>query len=176
MSTVSGLYRDLRLERAYFSAFQPVPDTPLEDAPPAPLMREHRLYQTDFLFRSYGWHAHDIIFEPDGNLSLEEDPKLVWAQAHPERFPIELNRAELPELLRVPGIGPRSARRIVSERKAHRIADLTELRRAGVVIQRAAPFVLINGRTQGDAEAFARRTARRLREADRQLALPLGGG
>lgn len=151
LETTTGLYKDLALERAYFSAFQPIAGTPLEDALPAPLLREHRLYQADFLLRQYRWRQEDFIFQPDGNLSLKEDPKYIWARNHPEQFPVEVNRAELEELLRVPGIGPRSARRILKLRSRGKIFTLQDLRTLGAVARRAAPFVLINGRPQGAA-------------------------
>jgi predicted DNA-binding helix-hairpin-helix protein len=146
VTTTARMYRELRLERAYFSAFQPLTETPLEGTPPAPLMREHRLYQTDFLLRRYRWTLDDIIFGPDGDLSLAHDPKLTWAAAHPERFPIEINRARYHELLRVPGIGPKSAQRIVAARRQGRFNSLADLRPMGAVTKRAAPFVLLNGR------------------------------
>ncbi|KPJ63085.1 hypothetical protein AMK68_04175 [candidate division KD3-62 bacterium DG_56] len=146
VTTVARVYRELRLERTYFSAFQPLADTPLEAMPPTPLMREHRLYQTEFLLRRYRWTLDDIMFGPDGNLSLTSDPKLTWAAAHPERFPIEVNRARYHELLRVPGIGPKSAQRIVHGRTQGRFTALSDLRAMGAVTKRAAEFVLISGR------------------------------
>ncbi len=140
------LYRELRLSRAYFSAYQPPSRNPVLNVPPVPLMREHRLYQTDFLLRKYGFRANEIFFGDDGNLSLDVDPKAVWAELHPEYFPIEMNRATLQELLRVPGIGPVSAKRIIEQRGATKICRLAELRKMGVVTRRAAPYVLLNGK------------------------------
>jgi predicted DNA-binding helix-hairpin-helix protein len=109
-------------------------------------LREHRLYQSDFLLRYYGFKLPDLIFDERGNLSSESDPKLVWAQAHPEFFPIEINRASKEELLRVPGIGPRSAARILHLRQQSRFRQIEDLRAIGAVAARAAPFVLLNGR------------------------------
>jgi len=174
LTSATALYRDLGLRRVYFSAFEPVSDTPLEAQPPAPQMREHRLYQTDWLLRCYAgvYSLGDVVFADDGNLSLDVDPKLAIALRQRERFPIELNRADYADLLRVPGIGPRSARAIVKQRKSHgRFAHLDDLRRAGAVIRRAAPFILINGRAQGSADAFARLAARPAPHRD-QLPLP----
>jgi len=144
--TTSRLYRELRLARAYFSAFQPVPGTPLEGLPPTPTLREHRLYQSDFLLRQYGFVFDELIFDGEGNLPLTRDPKLLWAQRHPERFPLEINRAEREDLLRVPGIGPRSAGRILAARRERALRDLETLGRLGVTVGRAAPFVLLAGR------------------------------
>ena len=195
LTTVNALYRDVGLRRAYFSAFYPISDTPLEEQPPAPPMRQHRLYQVDWLLRRYSgvYAPNEIIFDHGGNLPLDVDPKIAIALRQRERFPVEVNRADYAELLRVPGIGPKSARRIVRERTRHCFAELTELRRVGVTVRRAAPFLLINGRAQGDIETFAaecvgqklvfcpvagyegRRQAPALRPADQQLALPLGG-
>jgi predicted DNA-binding helix-hairpin-helix protein len=177
LTTAVALYRDLGLRRVYFSAFEPVSDTPLESQPPAPTMREHRLYQSDWLLRCYGgvYALGDLVFADDGNLSLEVDPKLAIALRQPERFPIELNRADYADLLRVPGIGPKSAREIIKQREAHgRFADLDELRRAGAVVRRAAPFILINGRAQGDLGALTR-SAGRAAAGGGQLPLPFAG-
>lgn len=145
VSRTAELYRDLHLARAYFSAFQPVADTPLAGHTPTPLVREHRLYQTDFLFRQYGFTFDDLIFDPRGNLSLESDPKSVWAAAHPEYFPIELNRASKEQMLRVPGLGPTSVKRIVQLRRTIKLNTIEQLARIGADEQRAAPFILLNG-------------------------------
>lgn len=146
LRSASWLYRKLALGRVYYSAFQPIPGTPLEDIPPANSMREHRLYQADFLLRSYGFALGEIVFDPEGGLPLAADPKLAWAQSHPGRFPLEINRAPLQELLRVPGIGPRSAARIIQLRRKEKIRSLRALAHLGAVSERAAPFVLLDGR------------------------------
>ncbi len=139
------LYSDLDMARVYFSAFQPIPHTPLDGHAPTPLIRENRLYQTDFLFRKYGFTFDDLIFDARGNLPFEFDPKMLWAKSHPELFPVELNRASRQELLRVPGIGPRSASRIVQMRRVNKIRDIEDLARLGAEAKRAAPFILLNG-------------------------------
>ncbi len=146
LATVQALYNARALSRAYFSAFSPVPDTPLEDYPPTPSLREHRLYQSDFLLRHYGFRADELVYDEDGHLVLDRDPKLAWALAHPERFPIEVNRAGRHLLLRVPGIGPRSADRILAARRRGTLRDLGQLRRLGVNTERAALFLLLAGR------------------------------
>ncbi|MCE5258165.1 MAG: radical SAM protein [Chloroflexi bacterium] len=145
LSTASTLYRQLSLARTYYSAFQPVPDTPLENHPPTPAWREHRLYQADFLLRCYGFQFHELVFDRHELLPRATDPKTAWALAHPERFPMEVNRAEESELLRVPGIGPISARRLSAWRRKGAIRELTQLELAGADANRAAPFILLNG-------------------------------
>lgn len=142
--TTDRLYRELGLTRAYFSAFQPIEGTPLENHPPTPPIREHRLYQADFLLRRYGFELDDLIFDEEGDLPRSFDPKMMWALNHPERFPLEINLASREELLRVPGIGPRSAARIIKLRRQGKFRSLQELRRIGAVAKRAAPFVLLN--------------------------------
>jgi predicted DNA-binding helix-hairpin-helix protein len=146
LHTVEGLYHQVSLTRAYFSAFQPVPDTPLENLHATPPLREHRLYQTDFLFRYYGFAFDDLAFDESGGLLDGADPKMVWAQRHPEYFPIEINRASREQLLHIPGIGPRSARRILDMRREGKVHRMEDLRAVGAVTQRAAPFILLNGR------------------------------
>ncbi|MBN2497783.1 MAG: radical SAM protein [Deltaproteobacteria bacterium] len=140
------LYRDFDLGRAYYSKFQPVAGTPLEGRPPAPFMREHRLYQVDFLLRKYGFARDEIPFEPDGNLSLAVDPKTRWAQLRPGLFPVEVNRAEREVLLRTPGLGPVSVERILAARCQGRIRSPAQLARLGVRVAHAAPYLLLDGR------------------------------
>jgi predicted DNA-binding helix-hairpin-helix protein len=143
---VAELYAGGGMHHAHFSAFRPIRDTPMESVAPAPALREHRLYQTDWLVRAYGFAASEIPFEPDGNLSLAMDPKTAAALAQRERFPVEVRTASYEELLRVPGIGPSGARRIVAERGATTLRSLADLRALGVLTTRAAGFVTIGGR------------------------------
>lgn len=146
LSTVQMLYREVRLVRAYYSAFRPVRDTPLESAAPTDPTREHRLYQADWLLRFYGFSASELPFDPQGQLSQEIDPKAAWAEAHPERFPIEVNAAPLPELMRIPGIGPASARAILQARRQAALREIGDLRKLGARADRAAPFVTLVGK------------------------------
>jgi putative DNA modification/repair radical SAM protein len=146
LMTTARLYREIGLARAYFSAFQPVADTPLEGHPPTPPLREHRLYQSDWLLRQYDFTFEDLIFDEAGNLPREADPKMMWAQVHLERFPIEVNRASREELLRVPGLGPRSVARILRLRRQGTFRTLTDLKKIGAVASRAAPFILLDGK------------------------------
>lgn len=140
------LYRHLGLARAYFQAFRPVPGTPLEAHPPTSPQREHRLYQASFLLRDYGFSVEELPFRPDGNLPLETDPKLAWAREHLAGAPVEVNRAGRETLLRVPGIGPQGADRLIAARRRGRLRDLQDLRALGIAADRAAPFILLDGR------------------------------
>ncbi|MBI2769075.1 MAG: putative DNA modification/repair radical SAM protein [Burkholderiales bacterium] len=144
LSTSAHLYGAYRLKRVYYSAFSPIPDAcaalPLK-APP--LVREHRLYQADWLMRFYGF-AHDEIAPPGsgGMLSLEFDPKLAWALAHKERFPVDLNRAPRELLLRVPGLGMKAVERLLLARRVRGLrAD--DLKRLHVPVQKVLPFVVL---------------------------------
>jgi putative DNA modification/repair radical SAM protein len=140
------LYRDARMSRIYFSAFQPPEGLLWEGMRGTPLMREHRLYQADFLLRKYGFSFEEIPLSSGGELSLDEDPKQIWAFRNPERFPLEINRAEKRELLRVPGIGPVSAERIITARLDGRLRRPDDIKGLGVVLKRALPYLLFDGR------------------------------
>jgi len=146
LTTVGGLYRELKLTRVYYSAFNPIEDTPLEDHLATPPIREHRLYQSDFLLRHYGFTLQDLVFDQQGNLPKETDPKTLAALHQPELFPVEINTAPREELLRVPGVGPRSANRIVELRRKGAFRSLGDLKKVGASAQRAAPFVLVDGK------------------------------
>lgn len=146
LQTTAFLYQKLRLARVYFSGFRPVGNTPLEDLPPADPWREHRLYQASFLLRDYGFQFEELPFEPNGNLPLQVDPKIAWARDSLSQSPIEVNRAELPELLRIPGVGLRGARSILAARRQNRLRRLEDLRALGVLAERAAPYILLNGK------------------------------
>lgn len=143
---VTGLYAGGGIHHSQFSAFRPIRDTPMEDVPATPAIREYRLYQADHLLRSYGFVAEELAFNERGNLPLSLDPKVAWALAHPERFPIEINTASPQELMRVPGIGTVTARRIVDERRRTNLRDLHDLKRIGVLMGRAGGFVTLGGK------------------------------
>lgn len=151
LRTSETLYGAYGLKRVYYSAFSPIPDSPaaLPAAPP-PLMREHRLYQADFLMRGYGFQAAELLAQ-GGNLALDIDPKLAWALTHRDRFPVDLNRAEARDIARVPGIGLRNAKRLIELRRERRIryADLGRLRCG---LKKAAPFVVTADYRPADAE------------------------
>jgi predicted DNA-binding helix-hairpin-helix protein len=146
LATADSLYRQVKLARAYYSGFGPVPGTPLADVAPTPILREHRLYQADWLLRFYGFVLDDIPFDSNGALPADVDPKLAWARQNLAEQPVEVNRASRGELLRVPGIGPRSADAVLRARRQGRLRDLGDLRALGAVADRAAPFVLFDGR------------------------------
>ena len=143
---VASLYAGGGMHHTQFSAFRPIRETPLEHAPAAPALREHRLYQADHLMRSYGFDADEVVYDEKGNLPLGYDPKAAWALSHPERFPVEVRTASYQELVRVPGVGPEGARRIVAERGTTIFRGLSDLRKLGVVTTRAAGFLTLGGR------------------------------
>jgi predicted DNA-binding helix-hairpin-helix protein len=146
LTTTEYLHRQAGIARAYFSSFSPVTDTPLENQSPSSPLREHRLYQSSFLLRDYGFTVEELPFDTGGNLSLESDPKLAWAQRNLTHAPVEVNTASRQDLLRVPGIGPKGAERILRERRRGRLCTLTDLRKIGIVTKRAAPYILLDGR------------------------------
>jgi predicted DNA-binding helix-hairpin-helix protein len=146
LDTTHHLYKAMGLARAYFSSFRPVSETPLENLPPASPRREHRLYQASFLLRDYGYDVEDMPFDRQGNLPLNEDPKLAWARRNLYEAPVELNTSSREMLLRVPGIGVKGAERVLKARRQGTLRDLSDLRKLGIAAQRAAPFILLNGR------------------------------
>ena len=146
LTTTEYLHRRVGLARAYFSRFTPVSDTPLENHPPTPPAREHRLYQSSFLLRDYGFQVEELPFDTGGNLPLDSDPKLAWARSHLAHVPVEVNTADRRELLRVPGIGPKGVEQVLQARRRARLRDLDTLRKLGIIADRAAPFILLDGR------------------------------
>jgi len=151
IGTVAGLRKGGGVHHPHFSAFRPIARTPMESLPAAPALREHRLYQAAHLLTDYGFAAEEVVYESSGNLPLALDPKASWALAHPERFPVEVFTAPYEELVRVPGIGPGSARRIAAERRSQAFRGLSDLRKLGVVTTRAAGFLTLRGRRLGTA-------------------------
>lgn len=147
LSLAERLYRSFALKRVYFSAYLAVVDDDRLPAPatPPPLLREHRLYQADWLLRFYGFEAREILDEAAPMLHPYLDPKSNWALAHLDRFPVEVNRAEREELLRVPGIGVRSVQRILTARRQGSLG-FADLQRLGVVTKRANYFLTCRGR------------------------------
>ena len=146
VSRVGELYAKGGVHHVHFSAFRPISETPLETRDATPAIREHRLYQTDYLLRYYGFTTNDVIYEADGNLPLNMDPKVAWALAQPNRFVVEVMTASLEALLRVPGIGPVAARRLVDARRTTTLRNLEDLRKLGVQTTRASGFLTLKGR------------------------------
>ena len=148
VSVVESLYQKFALKRVFYSAFVRVNEDSLLPALPGgpPLLREHRLYQADWLLRYYGFRASELLSEEKPNFNVLLDPKCDWALRHLEQFPVEVNRADYMTLLRVPGIGVRSAQRIVKARRLGTV-DFPDLKRMGVVLKRALYFITCRGRT-----------------------------
>ena len=154
-----SLYDRFSLKRVYYSAYVPVnQDARLPSLDESPLLREHRLYQADWLVRKYQYRAEELLDEGTPNLSERIDPKAAWAVRHPDFFPVDVLHASYETLLRVPGIGPLSARRICRQRRSSTI-DLDALRRIGVVLRRAIHFISCNGRFHGDRSGDPARLA-----------------
>jgi predicted DNA-binding helix-hairpin-helix protein len=146
LDTICQLKAGGGVHHPQFSAFRPISDTPLEGAPAAPALREHRLYQAAHLLGDYGFAPEEVVYEPSGNLPLALDPKTAWALNHPEWFPVEVTTASYEELVRVPGIGPLSARRIVDQRATTHLRSLADMGKLGVATTRAGGFLMLRGR------------------------------
>ena len=147
LNLTEGLYSRYKLKRVFFSAYIPTVESsllPSLDTKP-PLLREHRLYQADWLLRFYGFSAAELLDEHQPNFNPYLDPKCNWALRHPEQFPVEVNRASYETLLRVPGIGVRSAQRIIVARRTGRL-DVLGLKKLGVVLKRAQYFITCSGK------------------------------
>jgi len=151
IKTSDSLYKSFHMKRVYFSAYIPINESPL--LPPLmtapPLLREHRLYQADWLMRFYGFNANEILDEDNPNFDLELDPKISWALRHMNMFPIEINKASLEELLRIPGVGTISAKRIIRQRRLAAV-KFDDLKKLGVVVKRAKYFITCCGRYYGN--------------------------
>jgi putative DNA modification/repair radical SAM protein len=169
LDTSANLYGSYNLKRVYYSAFSPIPDSSraLPLAAP-PLIREHRLYQADWLMRFYGFDAQEIIDPAAGMLSLEMDPKLAWALRHRERFPLDVNRASREDLLRVPGFGRKAVDRIIATRRhsAIRTADLARLH---IPRNKALPFIVLPDHRPPTHLLDGARLAERFRPKAQQL-------
>jgi len=147
ISLSQGLYDNFKLKRVYYSAYVPVNEGPnlpaLIQAPP--MKRENRLYQPDWLLRFYGFKASELLDQDNQNFDMDLDPKCDWAIRHFDFFPVEINKASYNEILRVPGIGVKSAKKIIKMRKFGKI-DFLGLKKLGVVLKRAKYFITCNGR------------------------------
>ena len=151
LTTSENLYRTFKMKRVYYSAYIPVMDSPIlpdrNTAPP--LAREHRIYQADWLLRFYGFTVSELFNEENANLDPDLDPKVTWALRNLEEFPVEINRASYEMLMRIPGIGSVSARRIIRQRKLSPV-KFDDLKKMGVVLKRAKYFLTCSGRYYGE--------------------------
>ena len=174
LHSAESLYGNYGLKRVYYSAFSPIPNSP-KSVPLAapPLMREHRLYQADFLLRSYGYKADELLSGP-GDLALDIDPKLAWALENRSIFPLDLNRAEPALIARIPGIGLRTTKRLVELRRQRRIRyeDLTRLR---CVLAKAKPFFITSDYHPQQAEISTLLLRDQLRDRPQPQQLGLWG-
>ena len=167
LETADRLYEQHKLRRVYYSAYSPIPgQESLLSGTPTPLVREHRLYQADHLVRQYGFTVPELVEGP--RLDLRVDPKLAWALRHPSRWPVDVNTASREELLRVPGFGRRTVRRILRARRHGRLR-MTDLLRMGARMRVAAHFV-----STSDSRPAAPAAARALAGGAEQMRLPLG--
>lgn len=154
MNKSSNMYDNYKLKRVFYSAYIPVnKDTILPDLITPPLVREHRLYQADWLLRYYNFKVEDLLNENNPNFNILVDPKTDWALRHINEFPKEINNCSYNELLKIPGIGVKSARRIMASRRQFTI-KLEDLKRMGVILKRAKYFILCNGSYFTRAEYF----------------------
>ena len=142
----AALYQKFSMKRVYFSAYVPInEDNRLPQIAQPPMLRENRLYQADWLMRFYGFEANELLEESNPNFDPDYDPKIIWAVRHLEQFPVEINTASYQQLIRVPGLGIRCAKRIVSARKTGRL-DFSDLRRMHISLKRAQYFITCKGR------------------------------
>ncbi len=144
-----NMYKRFGLKRVYYSAYVPVSHHPhLPDISSPPLLREHRIYQADWLLRFYGFQADELLNEKNPNFTEDYDPKTDWALRNLDYFPVEINRADYEKLLRVPGIGVKSARKILTARRMHSL-DFDDLKRIGITMKRAQYFITCKGKYSG---------------------------
>ena len=151
LQTSESLYRTFKMKRVYYSAYIPVVESKLlpgRNTPP-PLKREHRIYQADWLLRFYGFSVSELFRGGAEDLDMDMDPKVVWAIRNLDRFPVEVNKAPYEMLLRIPGVGAVSAKRIVRQRKVAAVR-FDDLKKMGVVVKRAKYFVTCCGRYHGE--------------------------
>jgi predicted DNA-binding helix-hairpin-helix protein len=157
LTTTEILYQQVHLKRAYYSKFNPISDTPLENHPAESPLREHRLYQSSFLLRDYGFTLEELPFDQAGFLPRQTDPKLAWAQLNLADKPVEINSASREELLRIPGLGLKSVDAILTSRQQGQrifVQDLYDLRKIGVNPARAAPYIQLNGKRPSYQPSF----------------------
>ena len=150
LTTTENLYHTFKMKRVYYSAYVPVVSSPIlpERGTLPPLAREHRLYQADWLLRFYGFRVNELVDDENPDLDPDVDPKVSWALRHMDQFPVEVNKASMDMLLRIPGVGTTSARRIVRQRKVASV-KYDDLKKMGVVVKRAKHFLTCSGKYYG---------------------------
>lgn len=146
LSTVANMFSQLGVRRTYFEAFSPVPDTPLDSHPAENPLRQQRLYEASYLLRDYGFTFEELPFTPQGRLPLDRDPKRAFADLALAEAPVELNLADREQLLRVPGLGPKGVGAVLRARRIRRLTDVSQLRSLGILVERAAPYITLDGR------------------------------
>ncbi|NOQ40710.1 MAG: putative DNA modification/repair radical SAM protein [Anaerolineales bacterium] len=147
LAATENLYHQTKISRVYYSSFNPIEGTPLENHTPSSPRREFRLYQASYLLRDYGFSGEELVYKDSGNLSREIDPKLAWAEQHLLHQPLEINTASRSKLLRIPGIGPTRADNILSLRLTDPIKSFTKLRKMNLITPKSSPYILINGKS-----------------------------
>jgi len=147
LSTTDYLHKNSGITRAYYSSFNPILGTPLENRQASPARREFRLYQAFFLLRDYGFSVEDLNYNNSGNLSLNKDPKTSWADQHLLHQPLEINLAPREQLLRVPGLGPKRVENILSLRRVERLNSYSRLKKLRLITEKTAPYILLNGKS-----------------------------
>ena len=174
LNLTSSLYTKMHLKRVYYSAYVAVNDAPqlpaLATAPP--LLREHRLYQADWLLRFYRFQAHEILSPASPNLEEKIDPKAAWALRNFDLFPLDINRASYEELLRIPGLGPLSAKRIIATRRVTAIRQ-EDLKKMGLVMKRAKYFLSINGMSTAKCQFSYQQVVAAMHKAEKPAAQKL---
>lgn len=145
LGTTNRIFSSFHIRRAYFSKFTPVINTPFENLPPLNPWRQHRLYQAFYLLRDYQFDLEEIQFSQEGNLNLRKDPKLAWAENNLLENPVEINTAEYQQLIKIPGIGPITARKILNCVIHDKIREITTLSKLGASASRASRFILLDG-------------------------------
>ena len=166
-----ALYKRFSLRRAYYSAFSPIPHAdPTLPLQKIPLVREHRLYQADWLLRFYGFSPEELTTETERNLPLDKDPKLAWALRHREFYPVDVNKAGKSALLRVPGFGVRNVKRILQVRR-YRSLTLTDLAKLKVAVNRAKYFVVTADHNPAASQIDQQKLPRRFEAQPEQLGL-----
>ena len=166
-----ALQRKGLLRHTHFSAFKPVEDTPMDGVPSVSKTREHRLYQAEHLLREYEFGL-DEIPASDGNLALDEDPKTTWARRNLSQFPVEIMTADPRTLMRVPGIGPTWAKRLVEVRRKAHIRDFRDLTRLGRIRKSAAGWLALRGKRLGPEPVLATQMSLDLRHRGKRRVHP----